>query len=424
MADHDQVSGVEISYAEAEALALRHAVELPAGSIVVVVPDSTRSGTDYVGAILRGIYRAVADRATSFTALIALGTHTPMTHEKICATFGFTDEELRTTFPKLVWANHEWKDPAKLTTIGTFTREDMLRISGGKFDLASVRHANGFPIEINHRIPEADAVVIVGPVLNHEVVGKSGGNKYFFPGTSGPKGTQFTHWLGACITIPNIMGIEWTPVRDAIDFMASHITKPVKRCFALVLNGRSLAHLAYGTPEMAHHEAAIRIDEYQTRFVDEPYKTVIAVISKKYPEIWTGGKGSYKLQGIVADGGELILYAPHLTAISAVWGEMIEQVGYHTLPYIQARLDEYLDRGVPLGVLAHVTHVMCTGTYENGVESPGIRISLASQLSREQCERLNLGYLDPDWVDVEGARSEANTLVVDDAGEVLYRLRP
>lgn len=314
-----------ISLEEARSRAAGHSAELPGGKIVVIVPDATRSGTDYVGAIVKGIYDQVAPRATSFTVLIALGTHAAMPEEKIYATFGFTPEEHKQSFPKLEWANHEWRDADKLTKVGHFTREDMLRISGNRFDLADVRHPDGFAIEVNYRVPDADAVVIVGPVLNHEVVGKSGGNKYFYPGVSGAKGTQFTHWLGACITLPHIIGFQSTPVRDAIDFMASFIKKPVKRCAALVLDGKKLADLCWGTPESAHAAAADQIDQYQTKFVAKPYKTVVAVLSSKYPEIWTGGKGSYKLQGIVADGGSLILYAPHLDSVSASWGSRLSR---------------------------------------------------------------------------------------------------
>lgn len=412
-----------ITLEDARARAAKYAEELPGGNIVVIVPDGTRSGTDFVGAIVKGIYDQVAARATTVTALIALGTHAAMPEEKIYSTFGFTPEEHKAQFPKLEFANHEWRDADKLTKVGHFSREDMLRISGGRFDLSDVRHPDGFPIEVNYRVAEADAIVIVGPVLNHEVVGKSGGNKYFYPGVSGAKGTQFTHWLGACITLPLIIGIERTPVRDAIDFMASFITKPVKRCAALVLDGKKLADLCWGTPEAAHSAAAAQIDRYQAKFVDQQYQTVVAVLSPKYPEIWTGGKGSYKLQGIVADGGSLILYAPHLHSVSASWGEQIEQVGYHCMPYIQAHLDEYLDAGIPLGVLAHVTHVMGVGTYEKGVEKLRVNLSLASQLTPEKCKAINIGYIDPETFDVDSYRGKPDTLVVDDAGEVLYKLR-
>lgn len=150
------------------------AATLRGGKVVIVIPDATRSGTKYVGAIIKGIYEGIAAKAESVTALIALGTHKAMAEEAIFKTFGFTPEEMK-QFPKLEFANHEWQDQTKLRTIGTFSREDMLRISGNRFDLSDVREPNGFPIEVNYRVAEGDSVIIVGPVLNHEVVGKSGG---------------------------------------------------------------------------------------------------------------------------------------------------------------------------------------------------------------------------------------------------------
>lgn len=399
------------------------AASLRGGKVVIVIPDATRSGTKYVGAIIKGIYEGIQAKAESVTALIALGTHKAMAEEAIFKTFGFTPEEMK-QFPKLEFANHEWQDQTKLRTIGTFSREDMLRISGNRFDLKDVREPDGFPIEVNYRVAEGDSVIIVGPVLNHEVVGKSGGNKYFFPGTSGAKGTQFTHWLGACITIPDIIGIEKTPVREAINFMASHITKPEKRCFALVLNATGeLEEICFGTPEEAHHQAAQKIDQFQTKFVDREYKTVVALLSPKYPEIWTGGKASYKTQGIVAEGGTLLIYAPELHDVSASWGNFIEKVGYHSLPYIQARLPEYLDAHIPLGVLAHVTHVTGVGKYENGKETLRMKIVLASKLSKERCEAINLHYMDPASFKLEQYQNDPDTLIIPDAGEVLFRLK-
>ena len=39
-------------------------------------------------------------------------------------------------------------------------------------------------VRINRHVAEADVAIVVGPVFPHEVVGFSGGNKYFFPGVS------------------------------------------------------------------------------------------------------------------------------------------------------------------------------------------------------------------------------------------------
>ena len=65
------------------------------------------------------------------------------------------------------------------------------------------------------------------------------------------------------------------------------------------------------------------------------------------------------------------------------------------------------------------------GTYDpaTGVETPRIRVTLATGIPRERCERINLGYLDPASVDVEAWKKDPDTLVVPRAGEMLYRLR-
>jgi hypothetical protein len=81
----------------------------------------------------------------------------------------------------------------------------------------------------------------------------------------------------------------------------------------------------------------------------------------------------------------------------------------------------------PWGVLAHSTHVRGIGSYdaESGIEHPRICLTLATGIPRERCEKVNLGYLDPDTVDLSEweCREEEDVLVVPKAGEMLYRLR-
>jgi len=73
---------------------------------------------------------------------------------------------------------------------------------------------------------------------------------------------------------------------------------------------------------------------------------------------------------------------------------------------------------------AHSTHVRGQGTFDNGVESPRVRVTLATGLPRSLCEAINLGYRDPAEIDVESfANREAEgVLLVRKAGEMLYRL--
>ena len=142
-----------------------------------------------------------------------------------------------------------------------------------------------------------------------------------------------------------------------------------------------------------------------------------------YDELWTGGKCMYKLEPAVELGGEVVIYAPHLNVVSHVHGRYIDEVGYHILPYFLNDWERF--KHVPLGVLAHSTHVRGSGVFENGIEKPNVRVTLASKIPPETCARLNLGYLDPatinpaDWQD----REDEGILYVARAGEMLYRVR-
>lgn len=140
-----------------------------------------------------------------------------------------------------------------------------------------------------------------------------------------------------------------------------------------------------------------------------------------YDELWTAGKAMYKLEPAMAVGGEVIIYAPHLDTISHVHGKYIYEIGYHILPYFLNDWEQF--KHVPLGVLAHSTHVRGSGVMENGVETPNVRVTLASKVSAEDCARLNLGYLDPAKIDPYSFqnREDQGILFVPRAGEVLYR---
>ncbi len=80
---------------------------------------------------------------------------------------------------------------------------------------------------------------------------------------------------------------------------------------------------------------------------------------------------------------------------------------------------------IPLGVLAHSTHLRGSGVMEDGIETPNIRVTLASKISPEDCVRLNLGYLDPTSISIAEWQNRENEriLYVPKAGEVLYRLK-
>jgi nickel-dependent lactate racemase len=278
------------------------------------------------------------------------------------------------------------------------------------------------PVEINRILFEYDQVIIVGPVFPHEVVGFSGGNKYLFPGVAGPEVLNFFHWLGAVVTNPMIIGNKWTPVRKVVDRAAALVTVP-KLCFCMVVEGAELAGLFAGTPESAWDAASDLSRQIHVTYKDRPYRTVLSCAPKMYDELWTGGKCMYKLEPVVADGGELIIYAPHISEVCITHGKVLLEVGYHCRDYFLkqwARFQHY-----PWGVLAHSTHVHGIGTYENGVETPRVRVTLATSIPQETCQRINLGYRDPNTIRPEefASREEEGILLVPKAGEMLFRLK-
>jgi hypothetical protein len=142
-----------------------------------------------------------------------------------------------------------------------------------------------------------------------------------------------------------------------------------------------------------------------------------------YDELWVGSKGMYKSEPVVADGGEVVIYAPHLHEISVVHGATIRAIGYHVRDYFLAQWDRFAH--LPKGVIAHSTHLRGVGTYNDGVERPRIQVTLATGISAADCAAINLGYADYRTIDpiALANANEPHTLVIPRAGEYLYRLR-
>jgi hypothetical protein len=131
----------------------------------------------------------------------------------------------------------------------------------------------------------------------------------------------------------------------------------------------------------------------------------------------------YKLEPVVADGGKLIIYAPHIHEIAVAHDKTIRAVGYHTRDYFLKQWDQF--KHYPWGVLAHSTHVKGIGTFENGVEKARIECILATGIPEATCRQINLGYMDPASINpADYANREAEGILhVPKAGEVLYRLK-
>ena len=382
--------------------------------VLLIVPDGTRTGP--VGTVFKVLHRLIGAQTRALDVLVALGTHQPMSEEAICARLDVTPEQRRQEFGRVQFFNHAWDNPEALVRIGALSREEVAELSSGLFSME-------VPVEINRKLFEYNQVIIIGPVFPHEVVGFSGGNKYLFPGVAGPQILNFFHWLGAVVTNPMIIGRKHTPVRRVVD-SAGALVKVDKLCFALVVNPHGdLEGLYAGTPEDAWDQASELSRQLHITYKDRPFHTILSCAPAMYDELWTAGKCMYKLEPVLADGGELIIFAPHLNEICVSHGRHIEAVGYHCRDYFLKQWDTF--KHLPWGVLAHSTHVRGVGTYENGVEKCRAKVTLASQVPRETCERINLGYRDPSTIrPVDFAdREQEGVLLVPKGGEMLFQLR-
>jgi len=381
--------------------------------ILFVIPDNSRTAP--IDQIFRIVYKHLRDRVATIDFLIALGTHPPLSEEQIYRRVGITSDERRQKFPKARFFNHHWNDPDHLVTIGTLSESEVAELSEGRLSKA-------VPVMINRLIQHYEMLVVIGPVFTHEVVGFSGGNKYFFPGIAGPEIIDLFHWLGALITNQKIIGQKYTPVRAVVD-AAAQLIPAERQCFALVVKSDGLAGMFAGTPEEAWSQAADLSSKEHVIYVDQPFRKVLARAPEMYEDLWTGGKCMYKLEPVVADGGELIIYAPHITEVSVTHGKIIEQIGYHVRDFFIKQWNKYKD--FPGGILAHSTHVKGAGEFVNGIEKPRITVTLATGIPEEACRKINLGYRNPDSINVNDFkdRESEGVLYVPKAGETLYRLK-
>jgi nickel-dependent lactate racemase len=389
-------------------------VELDGRSVCVLVPDATRSCP--LPLLLSAVHGALHGRVSRLTVLVALGTHGVMSEDALATHLGYPSGNPGASYPQTSILSHAWWDPATFADIGTLTAARIAELSGGM-----LHHTT--QVRINRAVIEHDVTLILSPVFPHEVVGFSGGNKYLFPGVSGRELIDLSHWLGALITSAGIIGTRGiTPVRALIDEAAAMV--PGERLAFCVVSGpspNSLHSMAFGEPRQAWAAAADVSAETHIRYLEKPVRRVLSIVPEKYDDMWTGAKGFYKVEPIVADGGEVVLYAPHIREV-ATTHPAIEQIGYHCRDYFLKQWDRFCDRH--WGDLAHSTHLSGAGTYDevNG-EHRRVTVTLATGISETRTRAINLDYRDPATIDIAAWAADPETLVVPNAGEDLYRLR-
>jgi len=378
--------------------------------VLVIIPDQTRSAP--IPLFFKLLCEILGKETRQLDFLIALGTHPVLPDSEIELLVGMSAKERSELFPNVNIINHRWDITDELFTIGVIPGHEIETLTGGLL-------TKGVPVRLNRRVIEYDHIIICGPVFPHEVAGFSGGNKYLVPGIAGPEIINLTHWLGALETNMQIIGVKNTAVRRVIDRSASMVHAPIL-CVAFCMKDGDLYGVFIGPTEDAWNDAADLSSKINVIKVPHSYQRILSLPASRYHDLWTASKAMYKAEPIVADGGEIILYAPHLKVISFTHQETILKLGYHVRDFFVKQWDLY--KGYPGAVLAHCTHLCGAGTYENGKENPRIRVILSTGIPREICELINLGYYDPNEIDPEDwiKRDDEDLFIIQNAGESLF----
>ncbi len=393
----------------------------PDARVLAILPDKTRDdNTDILFPFAAEIL--AARKVAQFDALIAQGTHMPMTEAEKRAKIGLGDGESAPGLGQIY--DHQWNRPEELVTLGELSAARVTKLTRGLITEA-------VKVNLNRLLGPGiyDTVLVFGATVPHEVAGFAGGAKYFFPGVAGPDLTHATHWLGALASIENVIGRVETPTRHMIEAAAEFVPARIVSLNSVVTRGddnRLRTHALFaGDVREAFRRAADVSRQVHIKYTGRKYKRVVALLDEHYDELWVGGKASYKLGGIIAEGGELIIYAPHLRAISETHGLLIEKYGYAPLDRVREMVALSTELQANLAVAAHLAHVSYAGQRdENGRVIPRYRIIMAAALDEATCARVKLGFMDHRKFRREDYDSDPDTLVVERAGRDLYLVEP
>src|SRR5213079_2552877 len=354
----------------------------PDARVLAIIPDKTRDdNTDVLFPFAAEIL--AARNVAQFDALVAQGTHMPMTEAEKSSKIGLTNGNSAPGLGQVY--DHRWNVPEELVTIGELSAARVRELTGGLLD-------DAIPVNLNRLLSPGiyDTVLIFSATVPHEVAGFAGGAKYFFPGVAGPDLTHATRWLGALASIENVIGRVETPTRHMIEAAADFVSAQIISLNSVMTrddSNRLRTHALFtGDFRSAFRAAAEVSKQVHIKYTGRKYRRVVALLDEHYDELWVGGKASYKLGPVIEDGGELIIYAPSLRCLSETHGEMIERYGYGVIEKMQELVAESGELEANLCVAAHLAHVAFAGrTNERGEIVPRFRITLASEIDEATC---------------------------------------
>ena len=394
---------------------------------LVIHPDYSRH--DFSDSLAPILYRELAQRGLKrLDTVNAGGTHRKMTPVELEKKLGLS----KSTHPLLdKMLNHEFDDPAQLEHVTDLPPEFVSEKTSGNLQEA-------LKVDVNRLVFEPyDAIFAISGTIPHEALGYSGGTKIFFPGISGPGVIAMLHWAAVLMGIPRIIGTVDNPARDVVNAGTKEIFKKIGSKPIVSLNMVYTADSSHRViPNglftgvdfkgfvLAHREASALSSTLHINYLSEAKHTVVQRLPEMYDEVWTAGKGSYKLQrpGVLAHGAEIILYAPHIHCFHSnkTMDAAIRQIGYHGLAYVLdfcARNPNF-DKNIA----SHVINVRGFGSVKEGKEDFPFSVTLAMSIPPDECSAVGLGYRDPSSLKADDFTGPGK-LWIPDGGQWLYAFR-
>ncbi|MBQ8080891.1 MAG: DUF2088 domain-containing protein [Clostridia bacterium] len=352
-----------LSLEEIKETVLSAVADETAKRVLLIPPDYTRyhSGGGYITNVL---YHYFTDQGAAVDILPALGTHHALTPEKWQMMF--------LDIPRERMITHDWRND--LVKIGSVPADFVANQTEGCWTEA-------VPVEINRRVVDGgyDLILSIGQVVPHEVVGMANHAKNLFVGVGGSHMINDTHMISAVYGIERIMGRDHTPVRAIFDWAFEHCLHdlPIGFIQTVTTTDRNvpsdhqiLSHGIFCGKGRRCYEAAVALAQQKNVIrVQKPIqKCVVYLDPLEFQTTWIGNKSVYRTRMAIADGGELLILAPGVSAFGEdkTIDSLIRKYGYRGRDTIMSAFSrpENEDLHANMSAAAHLIHGSSEGRFK------------------------------------------------------------
>ena len=391
---NDKISTAEKRDALSQALKV---LGRPLRKVLILPPDHTRLNSN-AGELTHLLYEMLAPKV-EVDIMPTLGTHTPMSPEKLRMMFG-------DKIPLDRFKVHDWRKGIR--RVGDIPGKLLREWSGGVVDY-------DVHVEVSNLLFAGyDLILSVGQLVPHEVVGIANYTKNLLTGAGGPDTINKSHFLGAAYGMERMMGRIDTPVRRLFNYGAEKFLHDLPIVYVLTVMQKEKAGsdmimrgLYVGDDVETFTLGAKLSQKVNLDLLDKPLKKVLVYLDPhEFKSTWLGNKAIYRTRMAMADGGELIILAPGLKEFGedAEIDRLIRKYGYRGTPATLAAVKANAELQNNLSAAAHFIHGSSEGRFKitycpgSGISADVIRsvgfeaANLDTVIKRYQPETLKDGF--------------------------------